>query len=247
MGKVAIWRAVRAIACVVVLILAWHPLPTGAVEEAAAVRVPVLVYHDIDYSGNESSVTPDQLDAQMSWLVNNGYTSVTLWQFWDAVMGNGSLPANAVLITNDDGTPSALAFAETLGRYGLVGNYFVNNVSLLTPDQIATLAQYGPVQAHTVSHQSMMQLGYEAQLAEIVDNKAYLEGITGQTVQFLAWPYGDSNASAVEAAAAAGMIGAFGLSGTGCNVHAVDPFYVPRIMVTVGDDLDTFSAKVSWW
>ena len=116
-------------------------------------------------------------------------------------------------------------------------------------DQIATLAQYGPVQAHTVSHQSMTQLGYDAQLGEIVDNKAYLEQITGQTVQFLAWPYGDTNASAMEAAAAAGMVGAFGLSGTGCNVHAVDPYYVPRIMMTVGDDLDldTFAAKVSWW
>jgi peptidoglycan/xylan/chitin deacetylase (PgdA/CDA1 family) len=103
------------------------------------------------------------------------------------------------------------------------------------------------VQAHTATHQAMSQLGYEGQLAEIVENKGYLEQITGQAVQFLAWPFGDYNASAVEAAAAAGIVGAFGLSGTGCNMHAVDPYHVPRIMMTVGDDLDTFAAKVSWW
>jgi hypothetical protein len=97
--------------------------------EEAAVRVPVLVYHGVDYSGLEESVTPEQLDAQARWLVDNGYTSITLWQFWDAAMGYASLPANPVLLTNDDGTPSALTFAEILARYGLVGNYFVNNSS----------------------------------------------------------------------------------------------------------------------
>jgi peptidoglycan/xylan/chitin deacetylase (PgdA/CDA1 family) len=247
MGRVAFWRVARAIVCVVVLLLAWHPAPSRAIEEAAAVRVPVLVYHNVDYSGTEYSVTPEQLDAQARWLVDNGYSSITVWQFWDAVMGHGSLPANAVLLTNDDGPVSALTFAEILGRYGLVGNYFVNNHSALTPDQILTLAQYGPVQAHTVSHSMMSQLSYEAQLAEVVENKAYLEQITGQAVQFLAWPYGDYNGSAVEVAAAAGIVGAFGLTGTGCNVYAVDPYHVPRISMVVGDDLDTFAAKVSWW
>jgi hypothetical protein len=30
-------------------------------------------------------------------------------------------------------------------------------------------------------------------------------------------------------------------------MHAVDPYHVPRIMMVVGDDLDTFAAKVTWW
>jgi hypothetical protein len=84
-------------------------------------------------------------------------------------------------------------------------------------------------------------------LAEISQNVTFIEQITGQPVQFLAWPFGDYNASAIEAAAAAGIIGAFGLSGTGCYLHAVDPYHVPRIMMVVSDDLDTFAAKVGWW
>jgi peptidoglycan/xylan/chitin deacetylase (PgdA/CDA1 family) len=253
MGRVGAWRGVRTIVCACVLVLVhlqvlvWNPLPARAMEESASVRVPVLVYHNVDYSGSEFSVTPEQLDEQCRWLIDNGYTSITVWQFWDAAMGLGTLPVNPVLLTNDDGWSSAMTFAEILGRYGLVGNYFLNNVSPLSADQILTLSQYGPVQAHTATHQVLSQMDFEGQLAEISQNVAYLEQITGQPVRFLAWPFGDYNASAVEAAAASGIVGAFGLNGTGCYMHAVDPYHVPRIMMGVGDDLDTFAAKVGWW
>jgi hypothetical protein len=30
-------------------------------------------------------------------------------------------------------------------------------------------------------------------------------------------------------------------------VGALDPYAIPRIMMQVEDDLDTFAAKVSWW
>jgi peptidoglycan/xylan/chitin deacetylase (PgdA/CDA1 family) len=230
-----------------VLLLAWHPLPARATEESTNIRVPVLAYHNVDYSGSAFSVTPEQLDAQCRWLIENGYTSITVWQFWEAAMGYGTLPPNPVLLTNDDGWSSAMAFAEVLGWYGLVGNYFINNVSPVTPDQIFYLAQRGSVQAHTATHNSLLGLDYAGQLAEITENVAYLQQITGQPVQFIAWPLGDTNASAVEAAAAAGIIGGFGLGGTGCFLQSIDPYYIPRIMMVVGDDLDTFAAKVSWW
>jgi peptidoglycan/xylan/chitin deacetylase (PgdA/CDA1 family) len=251
MGRVGAWRGARAVLCAVALVLVqvlvcW-PLPARAMEESASVRVPVLVYHNVDYSGSEFSVTPEQLDAQCRWLIDNGYTSITVWQFWDAAMGYGSLPMNPVLLTNDDGWSSAMTFAEILGRYGLVGNYFLHNVTELSPDQILTLAQYGPVQAHTATHQYLSQMDFEGQLAEISQNVVYLEQITGQSVQFLAWPFGDYNVSAVEAAAASGIVAAFGLNGTGCYLHTIDPYYIPRIMMVVSDDLDTFAAKVGWW
>jgi peptidoglycan/xylan/chitin deacetylase (PgdA/CDA1 family) len=249
MGRVGIWRGVRAVFCALVVLIGFicHPLPAQAIEESANIRVPVLVYHNVDYSGSEFSVTPEQLDAQCRWLIDNGYTSITVWQFWDAAMGYGTLPVNPVLLTNDDGWSSVMTFAEILSRYGLVGNYFINNYSPLTADQILTLSHYGPVQAHTANHQYLSQMDYAAQLAEIAGNVTYIEQITGQPVQFLAWPFGDHNASAIEAAAAAGIVGAFALNGTGCYLHGVDPYSVPRIMMVVGDDLDTFAAKVGWW
>ena len=247
MGRVGVWRGARAVLCALVLVLVWLPLPARAAQELAPVRVPVLVYHNVDYSGSEYSVTPEQLDAQCRWLVENGYTAVTLWQFWDAAMGYGTLPPNSVLLTSDDGWSSAMTFAEILGRYGLVGNYFINNVSPLTSDEILYLAQHGSVQAHTATHQNLSHFDYAGQLAEISENVTYLQQITGQPVQFLSWPFGDRNETAVEAAAAAGIIGAFGLTGTGCHLHTIDPYHIPRIMMAVSDDIETFAAKVSWW
>ena len=92
MGRVGDWRGARAVlrVLVLVIVLVWHPLPAGAVTESANIRVPVLVYHNVDYSGSAFSVTPEQLDAECRWLIDNGYTAITVWQFWDAAMGSGT-------------------------------------------------------------------------------------------------------------------------------------------------------------
>jgi peptidoglycan/xylan/chitin deacetylase (PgdA/CDA1 family) len=208
-------------------------------------RVPILVYHTVDESGNTYSLTPRQLNEQCRWLVEHGYTSITLRQFWRAARGLADLPPHPVMLTNDDGDLSARKFAKILERYGLVGNYFVNNVSHLTRREIWSLAQRGSVEAHTVSHVALSGLDYEDQIAEIAENQSYLEEITGQPVRFLAWPYGDVNASAIEAATATGIVMAFGLGATAAELDTTDWYAIPRMAILVDDDLETFAAKVT--
>lgn len=253
MGGVGILRAARIYLSAILLVIGWFALPIAIPSEERArassigVRVPILAYHNIDYSGSAYSTTPEMLDAQCRWLIENGYTTITVWQLWDAMYNNATLPANPILLSNDDGWPSAVAFAEILGRYGMTGNYFINNYSDLSADQIHYLQQNGPVQAHTANHQYLSKLDYNAQFAEIADNKAYIESITGAPVVFVAWPFGDWNQSAAEAASAAGIIGGFALGGTGCIVGSVDQYSIPRIMMEATDTLDTFASKVSAW
>jgi peptidoglycan/xylan/chitin deacetylase (PgdA/CDA1 family) len=240
------WRLLLLLGSVLAVPLLAAGERTNAAQ-AVGVRVPVLAYHGVDYSGSPMSVTPEQLDEQCRWLLEHGYTAITAGQFWDAVMGYGSLPPNPVILTNDDGSPSALAFADILGRYGMVGTYFINNTSYLTADQILSLAQRGSVEAHTASHVRLPGLDAQTQYAEVADNKLYLEQITGVPVRFLAWPFGESDDSAVQAAAAAGIVAAFGLNGTAANTGALDPYYIPRLMMMASDDLGTFAAKVTTW
>ncbi len=252
MGRVGTRRSAALLrALILVLICSALPVTAGGMPGAAAqvvgVRVPVLAYHNVDYSGMAHSVTPEQLDAQCRWLMENGYTAITLGQFWDAAMGFGQLPPNPVVLTNDDGWASATIFADILGRYGMVGTYFINNDSPLTLDQIVSLSYRGGVEAHTATHPNLSGLDFETQYAEIAQNKAYIEQITGQPVRFLAWPFGDSDANAVQAAAAAGIVAAFGLNGTAANTAALDPYYIPRIMMMIDDDLAMFAAKVASW
>lgn len=251
MGRGGGGRA-RAIGAALLLACAWWLGPAGVVARAAPAaqsgpRVPILAYHAVDASYSGYSVTPEQLAAQCAWLVANGYQAITLEQFWLAALGGAALPPKPVVLTNDDGWPSALLFAEILTQHGLTATYFLNNTSPLTPEQIGTLAAYGAVEAHTVSHANLAGMGYEAQLAEIAENKAYLEGITGRPVRFLAWPFGASDAGAAQAAGAAGIAGAFGLGGTAAVTGAVDPYGVPRLMVESGTTLETFAAMVTGW
>ena len=218
------------------------PAFTYSAEEVG--RVPILMYHRVDYSGDRYSVTPEQLSEQCAWLVENGYTAITLWQFYDAAFNGGPLPAKPVVLTADDGWASAVTFGEILAEYGLVGNYFVNNISQLTADEIVYLSQLGQVAAHTVNHLMMSLLGYNAQLAEIYDNRVYLESVTGVYIPFLAWPFGNWNASAVQAAPNAGIIAAFDAVGGAAYFGAIDPYHIPRIEISVWDDLTAFANKV---
>jgi peptidoglycan/xylan/chitin deacetylase (PgdA/CDA1 family) len=213
--------------------------------QGSATRVPILLYHIVDESGNTYSVTPRQLNQQCRWLVEHGYTTITVRQFWRAARGLTDLPPNPVILTNDDGAPSVRRFARILERNGLVATYFVNNVSPLTRRQIRSLAERGSVEAHTVSHVALSGLDYADQVAEITENRTYLEEITGEPVRFLAWPYGDVNESAIEAAESAGMVMAFALGGTAAGLDVTDRYVIPRISIFVDDDLGTFAAKVA--
>lgn len=75
----------------------------GHVTEAP-VQLPVLMYHSI-YTAvpSEYAVTTDQLESDLVWLKQHGYTAVTGEMLCDYTDGKGSLPAHPVLITLDDG------------------------------------------------------------------------------------------------------------------------------------------------
>ncbi len=82
---------------VLILVLGGASVGTAAVPlgmaQPAAARVPILVYHTVDESGNTYSVTPRQLNQQCRWLVEHGYTSITLRQFWQGgTRPGGSAP-----------------------------------------------------------------------------------------------------------------------------------------------------------
>lgn len=213
----------------------------------SAARVPILAYHNIDYSGSQYATTPEMLDAQCVWLSTNGYATISVYQLWNAISAGAPLPANPVMLCNDDGWPGTTTFASTLSAHGMVGNYFINNYSPLSASELQLLAQNGPVQAHTANHQMMSHLDPATQVAEIADNQAYLSGITGQSVQFLAWPFGDFNVSALQAARDCGILAAFGLGGVACHVGQGDTLALPRIMMEATDSLETFASKVSHW
>src|SRR5262245_19327585 len=126
MCRVDAWRAFRGTRRGYMLAVASMGVPTyllGNRRDVAAQgwygRLPILAHHSIGYGGTAYEITPELLDAECQWLVANGYSPISLWQFWDAATGMGKLPENPVMLANDDGWPSCMIFADTVvGRYG---------------------------------------------------------------------------------------------------------------------------------
>lgn len=194
--------------------------------------VPVLMYHHIDYSGGRYSVSPDVFAAQLAWLRDNGFVSITPNDLYNARYNGMPLPARPVMLTIDDGNPSTVTFKQLLDEHGFRGTYFLPNSTVLTADQIRELAYSGEVCGHTVTHASLDRLDYHGQYAEIANNKLWLEGIIGRPVTCFAYPFGAYNDVSRQVVADSGYQTAFNAWGGMAVISPdADPYHILRTEV----------------
>ncbi|QYR22782.1 polysaccharide deacetylase family protein [Paenibacillus sp. sptzw28] len=128
-------------------------------------KVAVLMFHDIETrSINNDIITPRQFESDLDYLNRQGMHFITLQQFRSYMKG-GSVPANAALITFDDGYESFYKYVyPILKKHGMGGVCFVITGDFskgalvytphMTPIQISAMTADDPsieVQAHTDS------------------------------------------------------------------------------------------------
>src|ERR1700722_961379 len=96
----------------------------------SAVRVPILMYHEIagpTESDSGLAVSPEAFSAQLAYLHDEGYRTVTAAELSDALAcGDGSLPDRPIVLTFDDGY--ADFHSQTmpmLDRYAFTATVFV--------------------------------------------------------------------------------------------------------------------------
>lgn len=72
----------------------------------------------------------------------------------------------------------------------------------MAPDQIEALSasKYVTIGAHGYYHNDLSQVAIADVKKELIQSKIYLEGITGQQITSLAFPYGSYNSTVIEAA-----------------------------------------------
>lgn len=114
--------------------------------------VPVLLYHGINNSNKNYSVTPRLFADQMHALKIAGFHAITLAQYVNFVHGRrNSLPAKPILLTFDDGRRDAFRYANnTLRNYGYhavmftFGSWPITNPGFsLTWPELRTMQQSG--------------------------------------------------------------------------------------------------------
>jgi len=95
------------------------------------VSLPVIMYHSILKSrSGKYIVSPAVLEADMQYLINQGYTTVFTQEVIDYVKGQGKLPDKPIIITFDDGYYNNMIYVlpifQKLGIKGvinIVGHY----------------------------------------------------------------------------------------------------------------------------
>ena len=222
---------------------------------AAAVRVPVLVYHRFATTRVDAmTVRLSTFDAQLAALKRAGYHVIpmrTLLAALDERRQSQPLPARSVVLCADDGHVSV--FTQMYPRVRALGmpvTLFVypsaisNAAYAMTWKQLAELKASGlfDVQSHTYWHPNfahekkhLTQAQFDAFVsAQLGGARRVLQQHDAGAVDMLAWPFGIHSDELLQAARQAGYVAAFSI-----ERRPVTPdeqrLALPRFLITDDD------------
>jgi peptidoglycan/xylan/chitin deacetylase (PgdA/CDA1 family) len=159
----------------------------------------VLVYHTIssppDPLPADIDISPERFEQQLRWL--------SRWRRvarLDETLSGAS--SRLVAITFDDGYRDNLTVAlPLLEKFGLpmtlfVSAGFVGHEGYLAEEELREISKHRLVTigAHGLWHRDFNRLSSAEARFELTESRQLLAGITGKTVDLLAWPYGECNA-----------------------------------------------------
>jgi peptidoglycan/xylan/chitin deacetylase (PgdA/CDA1 family) len=221
--------------------------------------VPVLMYHRIDYLTPKESrspllrdltVSPDDFDAQLRYLAENGFSIISAEQVQQALRTGAPLPEKCVAITMDDGYRDNFEQAfPILRKYGVGGTVFVvtsvvGDERHLTWDDMRLMLsgsmQFG---SHTVHHYDLTALPLASLDFELVQSRKTIESALGTGVTDVAYPSGMYNDVVAARTRAAGYEAGW-KKGGGPVRPGDDPYLLPRVRVHGKTDMADFRRKV---
>lgn len=237
--------------------------------DTAAKKIPVLLYHhilpqkDIDAHGwknNHSVISQEDFNAQMKYLKDNNYFTITAKEVQRYIRGEMKLPEKTVAITFDDAYLSVIDYAyPVMQKYGFKGTIFVIGDTIEREreefDPTGLQRMYLPekdLYKHVFEYES-----HTYALHDLKDNLTGLERATRQEIYLdtakmkntiesyiLAYPGGRHNDGIIEAAKATGYTTAFTIK-SGYAKVGTDLYRVPRVVIGPDTQLEYFKSIVS--
>lgn len=220
-------------------------------QSFASVTVPILLYHHIsDTIDTQYNVQPETFAAQMKWLHDNGYQTVTIADVASAIRKNKSLPNRPVVITFDDGYLDVYQNAyPVMQEYDYVATFYIiaNTVDTrknLSTKKLLNLIQSGwEIGSHSMTHADLNE--NDQWETEIVGSKNLLEEKLGVKIETFAYPYGLAKPSVIAYTIDSGYIAAVGL-GSSVIQDGNSLYYLSRKEVKSWYDLDFFEDFMPW-
>lgn len=111
-------KTVIAIAAVSVLIIVYAiKIGVAAFERSSKETLSIILYHSVNEDEDqhgEYSVSPKELEEDLKYLKENGYTCITSKELIDYVYSSADLPQKAVMLTFDDGCLDNMTYVYPL-------------------------------------------------------------------------------------------------------------------------------------
>lgn len=233
------------------------PIPDGVQRSA---NVPILMYHYIsdpppgaDRYRIDLSTSPSDFEAQLAWLAEQGYQTITLDNLYNYLVAGYALPEKPIILTFDDGYVDAYENAlPLLLKYGFVGSFFVltgpadrgGEGQYLTWDKIITMSQAGmDIQLHSREHYDLRNRSHDFLIFQILGGKQSIEAHTQKPVHWFAYPSGRYDTNVILILKSADFWGAL-TTQIGHTHTTATLFDFPRIRVRGVDTLESFAEKI---
>jgi peptidoglycan/xylan/chitin deacetylase (PgdA/CDA1 family) len=237
------------------IVIPLKPVNPGGLYADGYQTVPILCYHHFDHEkAGEMNVSAAAFEAQMAYLKENKYQTITLADLQAFVAYQRRPPKNAVLITVDDGWKSLKTVAAPiLKKHGFRATLFVytdlirskSGGTSLTWDEIRELVNDGviDIQPHTATHADLTKVT-DAQLdRELIESRRVIEEKLGIKSVYLAYPYGTFNDRVIEALKRNGY--QLGLTVVrGANAFFYNPYSLNRSMIYNKTKLEDFARQL---
>ena len=166
----------------------------------------MLMYHYISVPPPEAddirldlSVTPAQFEAQLAYLRQAGYETISMRQLTYALSRQAPLPPKPIIITFDDGYRDNYENAfPLLRKYGYTGVFFIFNhpidagdAGYLTWEMVIEMHKAGmEFGSHGYRHWNLRGRDVDFLVYEILGSKEAIEQRLGEPVRFFAYPFG---------------------------------------------------------
>jgi peptidoglycan/xylan/chitin deacetylase (PgdA/CDA1 family) len=198
------------------------------------------------------TVLPENFQAQLQYLADEGYHTITLTDLFLHLKQGYPLPEKPVVLTFDDGYRDAydVVFPMLL-EYGFTGTFFVlvtpthfESPDYITWAQMKEMADAGmDIQSHGRDHIDMRGLSYDYLVYQVVGVQEAIQHHTGRLPRFFCYPSGQYDANVIEVLKSAGYWGA--VTTAWGKTHSQDNlFEMPRIRMRGSDTLGSFVAKL---
>jgi peptidoglycan/xylan/chitin deacetylase (PgdA/CDA1 family) len=232
------------------------------------VKLPVLMYHRVTETEPVDYLTihADDLDQQLQYLQEKGYTTISTQQLIDYQYGHQPLPPKPVLLSFDDGYHDSFTLLyPRLVKYGMKATIFLvpslvrqtgqsyPELKFMSEEQLRqmdpAIIEFG---LHSFDHSSYKEMTAPQIAADIDQCRAFFKKIRITVLPILAYTYGAYPKTGEPWKALAqvlkdkGIRLAFRIGNRINRLPVKEPFVVQRIDVRGNETFRHFRKKLRW-